>query len=173
MPTNLQRVEFHSLESKLRARYSQRGFSLGFTEKMSGRLGVVTKMHTNALRHGKPSPSISSICRFKRHHHATPATTCPYENSSPDREVSVQLDTCVSPPNAIYPSCSIWNTDQTNSTALRLVSSLTVTYFWVVAILRCPVREASTNTLTPCDAREVKNVLRPQCALQFFSPARL
>jgi len=165
-------------------RLHKEGFSLGFTEKMSGRLGVVTNMHTNALRHGKPSLSISTLCRFKRHHHTTPATACPYTNSPPGRKVSVQPDTCESPPdcqlsgfscaaNCHPPICSIWNMYQTNSTALRLVSSLTVTYFWVVAILRCPVREASTNTLTPCDASEVKNVLRPQCALQFFSPARL
>ena len=39
------------------------------------------------------------MCRLKRHPHTKPVTKCPYKNSPPDREVSVQPDTCVSPPD--------------------------------------------------------------------------
>jgi len=55
-----------------------------------------------------PMPSVTTAvqasthanrCRLKRHPHITPAIKCPYANSPPDREVSVQPDTCDSPPD--------------------------------------------------------------------------
>ena len=62
---------------------------------------------------------------------------------------------------------------QTNSTARRFMSSFTVTYFWVVDMLRWPERLANTNTLIPCDASDVMNVLRPLWLLAPATPARL
>ena len=40
-------------------------------------------------------------------------------------------------------------------------------------MLLSPEREASTNTLIPCDANEVKNVLHPECELALAMPAAL
>ncbi len=75
--------------------------------------------------------------------------------------------------SALLSVCSFADSNQTNSTALRLTSSLTVMYRCVVEMLRCPAKLASTNTLTPFAASDVRNVLRPLWLLAPLMPAAL